>query len=156
MCTRTIVQVLLMCTSGFAQLYFHRLIMIWAITLKSILVFETIRAQSSLSIFAQKYAKILILSYKISILTFMKIVLERGYLEMIAPLVRLGWPQIALFWRFHSTMWTIWQVSKKIDFPWFQNIYRQVVHCQSLAVSMKNYAYNVKNRHISQYGAVHN
>ena len=53
--TRNMVQVLLMCTSGFAQLYFHRLIMIWAITLKSILVFSTIRAQSSLSIFAQKY-----------------------------------------------------------------------------------------------------
>ena len=46
--------------------------MIWAITLKGILVFETIRAQSSLSIFAQKYAKILILSYKISYLTFME------------------------------------------------------------------------------------
>ena len=53
----------------------------------------------------------------------MNIVLKRGYLEMIAPLVRLDGPQIAIFWRFHSTMWTIWQVSKKIDFPWFQNIY---------------------------------
>ena len=34
-------------------------------------------------------SKILILSYKISIFTFMKIVLEQRYLEMIAPLLYL-------------------------------------------------------------------
>ena len=105
-----------MCTSGFSQLYFHRLIVIWAITLKSISVFETIRGKSSLSNFAQKYV------CKCGDTYFIKIVLKRGYLEMIAPLLRLDGPQIAIFWRFHSTMWTIWQVSKKIDFPWFQNI----------------------------------
>ena len=46
-------------------------------------------AQTTLTIFAQKYifvnAKILILSYKISVFAFTKMLLERRYLKMIEP-----------------------------------------------------------------------
>ena len=61
------------------------------------LVHNHLYVSSSKKIFVN--AKILILSYKISIFIFMKIVLEQRYFEMIAPLMSLVW-----VWDFFKTV----------------------------------------------------
>ena len=66
-------------------------------------------------------AKILILSYKISILALMKIVLERRYLEMIVPLNQhfmkffngTEWIDIAIFFEFIANCVCICPATKK-------------------------------------------